>query len=203
MILLDLGRVSYETSWDLQKRTLAARLAGETEDTLIIAEHDPVYTLGRRRDAAANVLDPGDTPVIQVERGGDVTWHGPGQITVYPIVALPPGRRDLHRHMADLEEAAIRTCAEFGVAAGRNDRNTGAWIGPRKVCSVGIACRRWVTWHGLALNVHPDMDAFARINPCGMEPTVMTSMAQALGHDPDLAQVQAALTRHLITLLPA
>ncbi|MCB9763290.1 MAG: lipoyl(octanoyl) transferase LipB [Alphaproteobacteria bacterium] len=202
LVVEDLGRADYAISWARQKALLAARIAREVPDTLLLVEHEPVYTLGRRRGAAANVLAPQGVPVLQVERGGDVTWHGPGQITAYPIVALPEGRQDLHRHLHDLEEAAIRTCADFGLSAGRDDRNTGAWVAGRKVCSVGIACRRWVTWHGLALNVAPDMDFFTRINPCGMEVGVMTSMATELGHAPDFEAVKRALVGHLRDLLP-
>ena len=147
----DLGRRSYDWAWSRQKEVLAEVIAGAPSRILLV-EHEPVYTLGRRRGAAENVLDPGEVPVIEVERGGDVTWHGPGQLVAYPIVALPEGRRDLHRHLRELEGAAIACCEHFGLSAGRDPRNTGAWVGGRKICSVGIACRKWVTWHGLALN---------------------------------------------------
>lgn len=176
---------------------LEDRVEGRAPNTLLLVEHEPVYTLGRRKDARQNVLDPGDVPVLQVERGGDVTWHGPGQITAYPIVALPPGRQDLHRFMHELEEAALRTCADFGLAAQRDPRNTGVWAGGRKLASIGVACRRWVTWHGLALNVDPDLRYFERINPCGMAPGVMTSMAKELGHSLDFQAVKASLSAHL------
>ncbi len=198
----DLGRCTYEVAWARQKQLLAERIEGQAQDTLLLVEHEPVITLGRRRGAAENVLVPGDTPVVQVERGGDVTWHGPGQLVAYPVWALPEGRRDLHRHLGELEEAAIRTCADFGLRAERDARNTGAWIGGRKVCSVGIACRRWVCYHGLALNVAPDLAAFSRIHPCGFAASIMTSMAAELGRDPGLEAVKAALVPHLLALLP-
>jgi lipoyl(octanoyl) transferase len=198
----DLGRCTYEVAWARQKQLLAERIEGRAQDTLLLVEHEPVITLGRRRGAAENVLVPGDTPVVQVERGGDVTWHGPGQLVAYPVWALPEGRRDLHRHLGELEEAAIRTCADFGLRAERDARNTGAWIGGRKVCSVGIACRRWVCYHGLALNVAPDLAAFSRIHPCGFEASIMTSMEAELGRDPGLEAVKAALVPHLLALLP-
>lgn len=198
----DLGRCSYEKAWARQKELLAARIEGSGPDTLLLVEHEPVITLGKRRGAQDNVLNPGDTPVLRVERGGDVTWHGPGQLVAYPVWALPEGRRDLHRHLHELEEAAIRTCADFGLEATRDERNTGAWIGGRKVCSVGIACRRWVCYHGLALNVAPDLSAFQRIHPCGFEASIMTSMAAELGRDPGLEAVKPALTQHLLALLP-
>jgi lipoyl(octanoyl) transferase len=193
LILRDLGRTPYAEAYALQKALLEARIRGEGDDVALIVEHDPVFTLGRRRGAADNVLVAGDVPVIQVERGGDVTFHGPGQLVVYPILALPPGRQDLHRHLKNLEEIALRTCAAFGLDAARDPRNTGAWVGGHKIASVGVACRSWVTWHGLALNVHPDMRYFARINPCGLSGDVMTSMAQELGAAPDWEAVKAAI----------
>lgn len=198
----DLGSgVLYEASHARQKELLAARIAGEVEDTLLVVEHAPVITLGRRRTSADNVLNAGDIPVVQAERGGDVTWHGPGQLVVYPIVALPPGRQDLHRHLSDLEEACIRTCADLGLQAGRDPRNTGCWIDGRKVASVGIGCRRWVTWHGLALNIDPDLSAFERINPCGFDADVMTSLA-AHGVHATRQDVRDRLVAHLIERLP-
>jgi lipoyl(octanoyl) transferase len=196
-----LGRTSYAAAWQRQKEVLAARIAGECPDTLILVEHDAVYTVGRKPGARANLLDPGETPVVEVERGGDVTWHGPGQIVAYPIVSLPPGRRDLHKHMWQLEEAAIRTCAESGLRAERDERNTGAWVSGRKIASVGIACRKWVTWHGMALNVDPDLQAFARIHPCGLDAGLITSLAAETARVPDHKTVEEALVGHLQALL--
>lgn len=172
-----LGRVPYLDAHRLQQ-ALVEEVAASGEGVILVCEHDPVYTLGRKRGAAANVLDAGDTPVVEVERGGDVTWHGPGQVMVYPILRLDGPARDLHAHLHRLEDLAIAVCADFGLAAGRDPRNTGAWVGGRKLASIGIACRRWVTWHGLALNVDPDLSWFARINPCGFDASIMTSMAQ-------------------------
>lgn len=196
-VVEDLGRARYERSWARMREVLDARIEGSTPDTLILVEHEPVYTLGRRKGAQQNVLDAGEVPVIQVERGGDVTWHGPGQLTAYPIVALPPGRQDLHAFMHALEDAIVRTCADFGLAAGRDPRNTGVWANGRKLASIGVACRRWVTWHGLALNVNPDLSFFSGINPCGLAPGIMTSMAEQLGAAPDFEAVKAALVGHL------
>lgn len=162
----------------MQEAQLARRLAGEDDDVVLLCEHDPVYTVGRKRGASANVLAAGDVPVVEVTRGGDVTFHGPGQVVAYPIIALAEGERDLHVFMRRLEQVMIEVCASFGLTAGRDDRNTGAWIGGRKVGSVGIACRRWVTWHGMALNVTTDLAWFERINPCGFAPSIMTTMAR-------------------------
>jgi lipoyl(octanoyl) transferase len=136
--------------------------------------------------------------VVEVERGGDVTYHGPGQIVAYPILLLEEGERDLHRFLRNLEEGMIRTLARWELSAGREPGKTGVWIeGRRKIASIGIACRKWVTFHGLALNVTTDLGYFARIQPCGFDATVMTSMARELGRDVSLAEVRAALVAEL------
>lgn len=202
LIVEDLGRgVPYAVAHARQKELLAARIADEIEDTVLLVEHLPVLTLGRRRTSASNVLVPDGIDVVSVERGGDVTWHGPGQLVAYPIVKLPEGRRDLHQHLAHLEEVAIRTCADFGLDAGRDERNTGCWVAGHKIASVGIACRRWVCWHGLALNIDPDPGAFARINPCGFDANIMTSMARELGRAPGFEVVCESLLTHLREIL--
>jgi len=180
----DLGRLAYRAAWDLQKQLVAERLAGSAPDTLLIVEHEPVITVGRgTRDdfLAAGSQPPGGLEIVAVERGGQATWHGPGQIVAYPIVKLAGERHDLHGWMRALEEAAIRTLAEFGLKAGRREGATGVWIdGQRKLCSIGVAATRWITWHGLALNHEPDLTQFALINPCGFDAAVMTSMRREL-----------------------
>lgn len=187
------GQVAYAAAWEMQKDLLERRIAGEIGDVVLVCEHDPVYTVGRRRGAEGNLLDVDGVPVYEVERGGDVTWHGPGQLVAYPILALHGEARDLHRWLRRLEDLLIAVCADFGLAAGRDPRNTGAWIGGRKVGSVGIACRRWVTWHGISLNVNPDLAWFARINPCGLDAALVTTMEAELGRPVEMAAVQAAL----------
>jgi lipoyl(octanoyl) transferase len=144
--------------------------------------------------------------VIAIERGGDVTYHGPGQLVAYPIVLLGEGERDLHRFLRNLEEAVIRTCAAFGLACDREPGATGVWTTSRsgarkKLCSIGIACRRWVTFHGLALNVATDLSYFARINPCGFDSAVMTSMAAELDRPLTVADVSPILARDLAAVL--
>ena len=138
--------------------------------------------------------------MIGIERGGDVTYHGPGQVVAYPIVLLEGTERDLHRYLRNLEEAVIATCARFDLAADREPGKTGVWtttpLGRKKLCSMGIACRKWVTFHGLALNVTTDLAYFGRINPCGFESRVMTSMADQLGAI-EIAEVKRVLTEEL------
>jgi len=198
--VVDLGTLPYREAWTEQLRLVEARQRGEVEDTLLVVEHPHVFTLGRRREAAQNVLAPGDVEVIEIERGGDVTYHGPGQLVAYPILLLGDGERDLHAYLRNLEEAAIRTCAAFEISAGREPGKTGAWSGGKKLCSIGIACRKWVTFHGLALNVTTDLAYFARINPCGFEASVMTSMAQ-LAPGTTVAAVKPVLIAQLGQLL--
>ena len=199
--VVELGTASYREVWARQRALVAQRRAGETLDTLLLVEHPHVFTLGRRREAADNVLAPGDVEVIETERGGDVTYHGPGQIVAYPIVLLGEHERDLHHFLRTLEQAVIATCSRFGLPADREPGKTGVWCGapPRrkKLCSMGIACREWVTFHGLALNVTTDLRYFARINPCGFESSVMTSMAAELGPVADLSGTTTALTEEL------
>lgn len=196
--VVHLGTASYRDVWAQQLALVEQRQRGEVPDTLLLVEHPHVFTLGRRREAATNVLAPGDVEVIEIERGGDVTYHGPGQLVAYPIVLLGDGERDLHRYLRNLEDAVIATCQHFGIAADREPGKTGVWCGPperrQKLCSMGIACRRWVTFHGLALNVTTDLAYFARINPCGFEASVMTSMEQQLGSAsmPEVTRVLAA-----------
>lgn len=188
------GRAPYDATHRLQRALLQARIDGTIEDVILFVEHEPVFTLGRARGARAHVHRTGDTPLYAVERGGDVTWHGPGQLVAYPIVALEGARQDLHRHMADLEQAVIDLLAHRGLDPQRDDRNTGVWLpcGPdgerRKVCSIGIACRKWVTWHGLALNLHPSLKAFGQIDPCGLTTEEITRLSD---HIEDLAPVEA------------
>jgi lipoate-protein ligase B len=200
--VIDLGRAEYQATWDHQLELVAARQRGEAPDTLLLVEHPHVITLGRSRAARANVLVPGEVPVVEIERGGDVTYHGPGQLVAYPIVALADGERDLHKFLRNLEEAIILTARDLGVAAaGRKAGATGVWVDDRKLASIGIACRRWVTFHGLALNVSTDLSYFRRINPCGFDSSVMTSLTELLGRDVSLTEVKPRLTDHLSSAL--
>ncbi|HEY5934398.1 MAG TPA: lipoyl(octanoyl) transferase LipB [Kofleriaceae bacterium] len=202
--VVDLGTESYRDTWARQLALVEQRQRGEVRDTLLVVEHPHVFTLGRRREAKTNVLAPGDVEVIEIERGGDVTYHGPGQIVAYPIVLLEEGERDLHAYLRHLEDAVIATCARFELVTDREPAKTGVWTGPagarKKLCSMGIACRKWVTFHGLALNVTTDLAYFRRINPCGFEAEVMTTMAvQRPGIE--LAHVKGALVEALAVAL--
>jgi len=186
-----LGRTQYEAAHALQQELLVARVEGRIGDQLLLTEHDPVVTLGRKSpigDASGATV-----PVIQVERGGEATFHGPGQIVGYPIVLLSEERRDMHRWLRDLEGVVIQTIGDFGVEGRRVDGLTGVWIGDRKVCSLGVAVRRWVTWHGFALNVHTDLAAFSTFQPCGLDPQVMTRLADHVDGEVEMEAVEMRL----------
>jgi lipoate-protein ligase B len=194
---LDLGRLAYPEAITRMEAVLDDRIHGRCEDTLITVEHDPVFTLGRQRTAADNVLAPGEVPVIEVRRGGDVTFHGPGQLVGYPILGLPEHRHDLHGYLRGLEQVLIDTLAELGITGGRDPRNTGVWVQGKKIAAIGIAARKWVTWHGFALNIDTDLSYYSRINPCGMDAALVTRLSDHLSPCPDMATVTDRVTAHL------
>jgi len=196
LVVRDLGRLEYGRALVQQEDWVAARIADHCPDQLLLVEHDPVYTLGRGADAAE--LCDADArlgvPAFRVSRGGGVTFHGPGQLVAYPIIKLARAGRDVHRYMRQLEEVIIRTCADFGVMAERRAGATGVWVDRAKIASIGVGVRRWVTFHGLALNVSTDLSFFRAIVPCRTPALEMTSMAELMAHTPTLEQVGAALT---------
>ena len=202
-VWVDLGRMPYGDAWALQRRLVEARIAGAVPDTVLFVEHPPVITLGRKvRDEARGTL--AGVPVFEVERGGDLTYHGDGQLVAYPIVALGEGRSDIGRYLRALEAAVIDAIARFGLSAQRRAPHTGVWVGERKVASIGVALRSWVTYHGLAINVtDAPLEAFRKLVPCGLPGAVMTSLAQlaAPSPPPSLPHVQAALIDTLASSL--
>lgn len=200
----DLGRCDYLVAGRRMAEAVAERAAGGTADRLFVAEFAPVLTLGRGcgRSAAARYAALG-IPVHEVERGGKATFHGPGQLVAYPVIGLAGPARDLHAYLRALEDALIRTAGRFGLAGGRDPRNAGCWVGGRKIASIGVAVRRWVAYHGVALNVSTDLGWFRRFDPCGLDPETMTSMAVELGHAPPWEAVKQALIEELRTSLRA
>ena len=197
MRVVDWGRVPYETAVDRMKSVLADRIDGRVPDTLLLCEHDPVYTVGRTRGAADNILNPDGIPIVSVARGGDVTFHGPGQIVGYPIFALPEHRHDLHGFLRGLETALIRTLARLDVEASRDDRNTGVWVGGQKMVAIGIAAKRWVTWHGFALNCTVHLRHYERINPCGMASDLVTSLDRHVAPCPERSDIVGIIVEEL------
>ena len=197
-----LGRIPYAEGLELQARLVQQRQAGEIPDTLLLLEHDPVFTIGRN-GKVDNVLVSEDAlqaqgfEVFETGRGGDVTYHGPGQVVGYPILRLPPGRQDVHRYVRDLEAVMIRACADEGVVAGRVSGKTGAWVGDEKIGAIGVRIARWVTSHGFALNVGNDLSPFALIVPCGIADRGVTSLERLLGRPVALEPLMDRLSRHL------
>lgn len=189
-----LGRTEYGVAHAEQLRLLAARIAGDVPDQLLLTEHEPVVTVGRGSDRSE--LVGLELPVVESERGGEATWHGPGQLVAYPILALPEGRRDLHRYLRDLEDVVIGILAEFDVEGSRRAGLTGVWIGERKVASIGVAVRRWVTWHGVSLNLHNEPDAFRGFKPCGLDPDVMTRLVDHAELPPTMLLPEVLFVKH-------
>ena len=192
--LLDLGTREYGEVWAMQRDLLAARQRDEIADTLVLVEHPHVITAGRSAHRE-NLLATEDLPLFEIERGGDVTYHGPGQLVGYPIFLLRADERDLHRYLRNLEEALIRAVGRFGLAGDRKAGWTGVWTvgGARKLASIGVAVKRWVTMHGFALNVSTDLARFGAINPCGLDASVMASVASELGRPVAMGEMKAAV----------
>ena len=205
MLFFRLGTVDYADAHRLQKELLAKRIAGEIGDAVLLLEHPAVLTMGRSASeehllASAEVLEARGISVHEVGRGGDVTYHGPGQLVAYPIIDLKPDRRDVRKYMWSLEETMIRTCADFGLSATRVEGLNGAWIGERKVGAVGVRISRWVTMHGLALNANPDLADFDLIVPCGIRDKTVTSLSAELGRTVGVVDVAGPLARNLAEL---
>jgi lipoyl(octanoyl) transferase len=184
--VVDLGRRRYGEVLLLQRELVAQRLAGGGDDVLLLVEHEPVITLGRGTRTTSlpvppDALERRGLEVFQVERGGDVTWHGPGQLVGYPLLDLTSHREDLHWYLRQLEQALIEALAELGVAGRRDAGRTGVWTEGRKIASIGIHVRQWVTFHGFALNVTTKASAYDAIVPCGLHGVEMTSVARELG----------------------
>jgi lipoyl(octanoyl) transferase len=196
-----LGLVSYEDALALQRSLVDDRRAGRIGDTLLLLEHPHVITLGVRGGrshvlASAETLAARGVGIHETGRGGDVTYHGPGQIVGYPILDLNPDRRDVHRYVRDLEEVLIRTAADFGIAAGRVSGLTGVWVGEEKLAAIGVRIARWITSHGFALNVSTNLDYFNLIVPCGIVDRGVTSISRLLGQTVELGKVEERIASH-------
>jgi lipoyl synthase len=194
LAVVDLGRLDYARALDRQEREVDAVRCGATE-TLFLVEHPPVYTIGRGGDEAnlRGAPERLGVPLFRVSRGGDATFHGPGQIVAYPILSLEREGRDIHRYLRRLEEVVLRTLGAFGIVGVRIDGRTGVWVGRRKIASIGVGVRRWVTYHGLALNVSTDLDYFRAIVPCAIDGVEMTSIVGEIGRDVSVSEVRARL----------
>jgi lipoyl(octanoyl) transferase len=198
-----LGVMPYAAASELQRALVEERRAGRVPDLLLLLEHPHVITLGVKVDAARShlvatpeLLAARNVEVHESGRGGDITYHGPGQIVGYPILDLKPDRCDVHRYVRDLEEVMIRTAADFGLQAGRIQGLTGAWIGADKLAAIGVRISRWITSHGFAFNVSTDLDYFRLIVPCGITSGGVTSLSRALGRRVAKGEAEASLVRH-------
>jgi len=202
LLVSDLRTMPYADALTLQRAVARARISGEIEqDLLLLVEHPPVVTLGRSSKerhllASPALLAARGVELFEVERGGDVTFHGPGQLVGYPIVDLKPDRQDVHRYVRDLEEVLIRTAADFGIEAGRIKGYSGAWVGDRKLAAIGVRISRWVTSHGFALNVTTDLSGFDLIVPCGITDRGVTSLAALLSREVPMADVERSVVTH-------
>jgi lipoyl(octanoyl) transferase len=199
LLVEDLGRRPYGEVLELQRRVAAERIAGERPDTLLLVEHDPVVTLGRSTKQGNLLADPAllasrGVELFDIERGGDVTFHGPGQLVGYPIIDLTRHRQDLHWYLRQLEQVLIDALATYGIAGGRKEKYTGVWVGDRKIASIGVHARSWVTWHGFALNVSTDLSYFDLMVPCGIADVTMTSIERETGRPVPLGDVTAVVT---------
>jgi lipoyl(octanoyl) transferase len=200
-LLLELGRVPYREAWDLQRELVVRRRAGAVPDALILLEHPPTYTIGRSGSVDSVVLDrtareAAGIELVESDRGGDATYHGPGQVVGYPIVDLRARGGDVHRYLREVEEVLLRTLAELGIVGQRDGRYTGVWVGGEKVAAIGVKVSGGVTSHGFALNVAPDFGHWAGIVPCGIRDRGVTSLARLLGRAPGPLRVRRSLARH-------
>ena len=208
MLFCRLGTIDYAEAHELQRQLQAKRVAGEVGDTVLLLEHPPVLTLGRSAKAQhvvapPDLLEARGITVHEVGRGGDVTYHGPGQLVVYPIIDLKPDRKDVRKYIWSLEETMIRTCSDFGLAAERIEGLNGAWVEGRKIGAVGVRISRWVTMHGLALNASTDLGHFELIVPCGIRDKSVTSLSAELGRTISAEEVLEPLAIHFASLYDA
>lgn len=196
LLVQDFGALRFTAALALQEKLVEAKQGNPSNDILLFVEHPHVYTLGRG-GKEANLLSPQEVPVHRTSRGGDVTYHGPGQLVVYPIIDLRSKlRKDVHRYVRNLELSAIRTLADFALTATRRPPYTGIWIENRKIAAIGVAVRRGITFHGLALNVNTDLSYFQRIVPCGLTWADVTSMHKELGSEQNVARVKERFLHH-------
>lgn len=194
LVHLDLGKADYKEVWDLQKRIHSYKQHNNFDDVIITVEHEPVYTLGKTGNRDHILIDDEEMKLrgisyYEIDRGGDITYHGPGQLVVYPIFDLNNHYKDTHRFLRDLEEVVIQTLKEYKIDSHRIEEYTGVWVGEEKICAIGIKVSRWITMHGLALNVNNDLTYFDKIIPCGIFEKGVTSMKVVSGSEINLDEL--------------
>ena len=194
----NLGITDYKEAWDLQRLIFNQVVSGESLDTFVLLEHPNTYTLGKIADkknliGSSKYLGENNISVYEIDRGGDITYHGPGQIVGYPIINLENWKKDTHKYLRALEEVIILTCKNYGLDAIRNPKYTGVWIGDKKIAAIGIKISRWVTMHGFAFNVNTDLSLYNGIVPCGIKDKEVTSLQKGLNREINISEVKVAL----------
>ena len=198
--ILDLGKSHYNDAWKLQKRLQSQRISGQIDDQLLLVEHFPVYTLGKNTPREHLLTKESDNiSIIQTDRGGDITFHGPGQLVGYPILDLNQYKRSITWYMRELEQLIIDVLKEYDINAERKKGLTGVWVKGEKIAALGVRISKWVTMHGFSLNINPDLKYYQGIIPCGIKDYGVTSMADLLGNDvPDMSEIKDTLVQHFI-----
>lgn len=202
---IDLGKRDYKEVWDLQKNTHNQKVNGETEDILYTVEHDHVYTLGKTGSRDHILINDDEMKqrgisYYEIDRGGDITYHGPGQLVAYPILDLNNYYKDTHRYLRDLEEAVILTLRELGIEGHREAEFTGVWVGEEKICAIGIKVSRWITMHGIAFNINTDLSYFDKIIPCGIFHKGVTSVEKLTGEKADFDKIKQIYVKNFLNV---
>jgi lipoyl(octanoyl) transferase len=189
-----LGRIAFENALELQERLVAEKAEKHSEDVLLLLEHEPVYTIGRTQDRSSlHDAEQLPHPVVEINRGGEATYHGPGQLVGYPLIDLRRRGKDLHKYLRDLEDMLIETLSGFGIAGLRREGLTGVWVEDRKIASIGVGVRKWISMHGFALNVCGELTPFQEITPCGIVGVEMTSVTQESGAEKSVRELGDAV----------
>ena len=195
--ILDLGLSDYNDTWKLQKKLQSKRILGEIEDHLLLVEHPPVFTLGKNASKQHIINNSEDVSIIQTDRGGNITFHGPGQLVGYPILDLNHYKRSITWYMRELEQLIIEVLGEYDIKASRKKGLTGTWVKDKKIAALGVRISRWVTMHGFSLNINPDLNFYKNIIPCGIKEYGVTSMAKIMGNEvPSMDEVKTKMTKH-------
>ena len=195
--ILDLGLSDYNDTWKLQKKLQSKRILGEIEDHLLLVEHPPVFTLGKNASKQHIINNSENVSIIQTDRGGNITFHGPGQLVCYPILDLNHYKRSITWYMRELEQLIIDVLGEYDIKASRKKGLTGTWVKDKKIAALGVRISRWVTMHGFSLNINPDLNFYKKIIPCGIKEYGVTSMAKIMGNEvPSMDEVKTKMTKH-------
>jgi len=197
--ILDLGLSDYNDTWKLQKKLQSKRILGEIEDHLLLVEHPPVFTLGKNASKQHIINNSDDVSIIQTDRGGNITFHGPGQLVGYPILDLNHYKRSITWYMRELEQLVIDVLSEYDIKASRKKGLTGTWVKDKKIAALGVRISKWVTMHGFSLNINPDLNFYKHIIPCGIKKYGVTSMAKIMGNEvPSMEEIKTKMKKRFI-----